>query len=478
MKPERHAATKIALLFGGVSVLWILFSDAAVSLLPQAVALQLQTVKGLLFVLVTTGTLYLLVKRYSLRVDAALNRALVSEQALSDLVATAPVGVVRLDADHVVSFINPEGVGLLGLTTTEIVGNRLCDLLKGRPGADELCAWLASDIDEGVIVSGRDGEPRALMARATRIADPGGSSRIVAFSDVTDSHVSTERFERVVALHGYLARAAEAALAVTDLHSLLATQVELATELGGFHGALGVELGGSAPAVVRVFESPDHPSRSRQSINQMVLSPKMLAADGRGLVVFNDIASDVLNPLADIAAEQGAGSAAVVSLSRDESLGGAVILFAEGVGYFDTDVIGALHALAASLELAYRGLDSERARGAHGSVDSSLHIEHLPLPAFLIDRGTLGLLAANAAAVARFGYDPRDFSGLTIMDVGPAEQAARLRLAFDTTPDGRTPMGRWQLTPKAGAVFSATLYCGSHDRDGRSLLTVIVVEDA
>lgn len=346
-------------MFGGIATVWILFSDAVVNMLPQPVALQLQTVKGLIFVLVTSGTLYLLVKRYSDRVDAVLERALASETALADLLTTAPVGVVRLDSRNVVRFINPEGVRLLGLASDEILGSDLCKRLEGRPSADDLCTWLASDHDDKVLVAGdADNGRRALMARATRVADPGGDSGIiVAFSDVTASHVSAERFERLVGLHEYLAEAVEAMMVATDVHGLLSSQVVLAVEKGGFTAAAGFSLDVSGSSLQTFVEAPETATQRRPEASPVLWTARLPGPGEHRLVVYNDIGADVLNPLADMASNHAASSAAVVALFHGTRFAGAFVLFSGTVGGFDTDSIHALNALAAVLQQSFAALE-------------------------------------------------------------------------------------------------------------------------
>ena len=55
-----------------------------------------------------------------------------------------------------------------------------------------------------------------------------------------------------------------------------------------------------------------------------------------------------------------------------------------------------------------------------------LLFERNPLPMWVYDRETLRFLAVNEAAVRHFGYSRDEFHGMTVVDIRPEEERARL----------------------------------------------------
>lgn len=55
-----------------------------------------------------------------------------------------------------------------------------------------------------------------------------------------------------------------------------------------------------------------------------------------------------------------------------------------------------------------------------------LLFESNPLPMWVYDVDSLRFLAVNAAAIHQYGYSEREFLGMTIADIRPSEDRARL----------------------------------------------------
>ena len=54
-----------------------------------------------------------------------------------------------------------------------------------------------------------------------------------------------------------------------------------------------------------------------------------------------------------------------------------------------------------------------------------LLFERSPLPMWVYDVQTLGMLAVNDAALAQYGYSKQAFVGLTVLDLHPPDEAAQ-----------------------------------------------------
>jgi PAS domain S-box-containing protein len=81
--------------------------------------------------------------------------------------------------------------------------------------------------------------------------------------------------------------------------------------------------------------------------------------------------------------------------------------------------------------------------------------EQHPLPMWMFDEDSLRFLAVNDAAVRTYGYSREEFGALTLRDVRPQEDVAKL--------DGRTSYGTpqatgfWRHRNKVGAVFDVLI---------------------
>ncbi len=128
---DRQAPLRIALLYASVGLLWVLFSDHLLRLffIDPAVLSGLQTVKGLLFVGLTTGVLYLLLERHAQRIrrsDRALrqserNHRLLMEQA-SDAIFLADARANYID-------LNAAACRMLGYNRDELLSMNAADLV-------------------------------------------------------------------------------------------------------------------------------------------------------------------------------------------------------------------------------------------------------------------------------------------------------------------------------------------------------------
>jgi len=120
--PFRTAAVYFAL-----ASLWIFLSDRLLSLflhIPAAYTYS-QTIKGLLFVLVTTLLLYLLIRQNQARVDRSQARLRESEAKYRQLVENANSIIMRRDIAGRITFLNEYGLNFFGYREDEILGRHV-----------------------------------------------------------------------------------------------------------------------------------------------------------------------------------------------------------------------------------------------------------------------------------------------------------------------------------------------------------------
>lgn len=135
-----HPAGRIALLYALVAALWIYFSDKLLMLLPDGASpvqlTHLQSIKGLVFVLVTTLLLYGLVRRAVGRLEKSQAQLQRSNGLYQQLIQTAREGVWSVDADAVTTAVNPRVAQMLGYEPGAMIGRPVFEFMD-EPAALE-----------------------------------------------------------------------------------------------------------------------------------------------------------------------------------------------------------------------------------------------------------------------------------------------------------------------------------------------------
>lgn len=125
---SKNPALRVSAIYFLVGSLWIIISDQAVNYIYQVESnvLNLNTLKGLGFVLATSLVLYVLLKRYLTKVESEIiNRKAVenelsrSEDLFYNLTNTSPVGIALLDPQGNVKFLNKRSEELFNITSAD-----------------------------------------------------------------------------------------------------------------------------------------------------------------------------------------------------------------------------------------------------------------------------------------------------------------------------------------------------------------------
>ncbi len=121
-------------------------------------------------------------------------------------------------------------------------------------------------------------------------------------------------------------------------------------------------------------------------------------------------------------------------------------------------VCGATAAVLLLVLIRWNSLISDRLRAALRSADSArakyqrFFDEH-PLPIWIFDNASQGIVAVNAAALRAFGYSESELFTMSIQDVRPADELACLKESRDSKPEavyGETQsIGVWVYQTKA-----------------------------
>jgi PAS domain S-box-containing protein len=91
-----------------------------------------------------------------------------------------------------------------------------------------------------------------------------------------------------------------------------------------------------------------------------------------------------------------------------------------------------------------------------------------PTPLFVFECETLRYLAVNDAAVTRYGYTEKEFLEMTLLDLRPAEDHARLKREVANTQSGFVAVGRWRHRRKDGTILPVEIHAHNVVFGGRN----------
>lgn len=90
-----------------------------------------------------------------------------------------------------------------------------------------------------------------------------------------------------------------------------------------------------------------------------------------------------------------------------------------------------------------------------------------PLPMWVFDRDTLEFLAVNEAAIYHYGFSREEFLEMTISDIRPAEEVAKLMQSLSRPIAGLQLSGNWKHQKKGGAIIDVEIAAHAIDFNGR-----------
>jgi PAS domain S-box-containing protein len=80
-----------------------------------------------------------------------------------------------------------------------------------------------------------------------------------------------------------------------------------------------------------------------------------------------------------------------------------------------------------------------------------------PHPTWVFDRETLGFLAANTAAVRKYGYSVDEFLAMTIKDIRPSEDIPAMLETVRNLRNGMESVGAWRHRRKDGSIIDVEI---------------------
>ena len=107
--------------------------------------------------------------------------------------------------------------------------------------------------------------------------------------------------------------------------------------------------------------------------------------------------------------------------------------------------------------------------------------EASPLPMYLADVGTYAILAANAAAVAQYGYTREEFTRQTLLDLRPESERLKFLAEARVWPPppavgARRAARIWRHLRRDGSEFDAEVYTAGTEYEGRPARLSVAVD--
>lgn len=143
-------ALKIALIYGAFAAFWIIFSDRFIELIASdAFSIsELQTIKGLLFVLVTTVLVGVLSYRSLLSQNRLIKSLQDNRHRLNLILNTVPCGILENDVNGRMVYSNRAHHDMLGWAPGTLVGQNIWDLQPDEAGRAYLRDYLGTLVRE------------------------------------------------------------------------------------------------------------------------------------------------------------------------------------------------------------------------------------------------------------------------------------------------------------------------------------------
>lgn len=193
----------IVAIYAFVGTLWVVSSDKLLSLLFQTPEIQefvqLQTIKGWIYVIVTALLLHQLIHRYAEAIHSSQRELKKNEEWLAAIIETSTNGIIVLDREGRIILMNAAAQKNLGVTRNDIIGLSYNNLkisgVDGKPFPDsELPFVQVMQTGKAVYgiehaIAGADGKQIILSVNAAPLRDAAGNIEavVVSVTDITDA---------------------------------------------------------------------------------------------------------------------------------------------------------------------------------------------------------------------------------------------------------------------------------------------------
>jgi PAS domain S-box-containing protein len=320
-----------------------------------------------------------------------------------------------------------------------LMGADVLELVAPASRAPVLAAiHSGGDLPEGLQLRRGDGSVFWAEARAKSIRIGSRSLRITALRDVTQRVAQEQEIARLSRLYAALSQINQAIVHQPDRPELFARVCRIMVEFGGFPmawiGGVDPETGWVVPIAQfgddggflnRSVVDPDHPPAGPGLTGTAIREGKEL--------ICNDFLNDPQTQLwHESAARAGHRSSAVFPIREQDRVCGAITVFSQDRGFFQTGEIALLKEVAADVSFALDKLaEAEAHRQAEAAarnerVFSDMIIESMPgILYFYNEQGRFLRWNRNFEIVS--GYSPEEMARIQPLDFFPDGEKGRLQ---------------------------------------------------
>ena len=433
-RPTPDAALRIVLAYAAFAGLWILLSDHLVSWLvsdPQRIAL-LSTIKGWLFVAVTSLLLYGLIKRLAAQIAATSTRELAAQndriraQQLLDAIAdSSPDAIFAKDRNGRYLLFNRETARLIGKRAGEAIG--FDDTVLFPPQQAAMIRANDAQVIEATQVKTYeetlatvDGE-RTFLAIKGPLRDERGEV-IGSFGisrDITERKNSELKIKRLGQLYAALSGCSQAIVRCASEAELFPEICRCAVQFGGLKMAW-IGLADPASQNVRPVASFGDTEGFLKAVQVSCDADNILGRGATGTAIrelrpvwVQDFLNDPITaPWHEPCVRAGWRSSAALPLTRDGVAIGALMLYSGERYAFDAEIRALLMQMATDVSFALNNFSREAERQASEKelCKLSLALEQSP-ESIVITNVDAHIEYVNEAFVRTTGYRREEVIG-------------------------------------------------------------------
>src|SRR5438552_1296149 len=418
----------------------------------------------------------------------AAERLRASEQRFRALVEHSSDVIMLLGSDGAILYASQSTRPVLGYASTENVGRSAFDLVHAddRARALDLFGELMQRPGDLVRTELRalhkDGSWRHLEAiGVNRLDDASIGAIVVNYRDITDRERTERDLRETLSLLNATFESTADGILVVDLAGHIVSFNRTFAELWRIPDSI-LEAKDSAPTLAFVLEQLADPAGFLSKIRELYARPDASSFD---VLTFKDgrIYERFSQPqrLAGKSVGRVWSFRDVTEAKRAEQIQLATCRISEAAHAARTlqELFGAIHGIVEGLMPAknfyialYDAADDHLTFPYHvDEYDSDrkyrLLFETNPEPMFVYDFETLRILAVNGAAVARYGHTEQEFLQLTLRDIRPPEEQARLEEELARRPEDGAVRGSVRHWTKQGKRFAGDLVARPLEFAGR-----------
>ena len=319
------------------------------------------------------------------------------------------------------------------------------------------------------------------------LRDQAGRSQeiIGVWTDITGRKRADDQIRKLSRVYAVLSNINQAIVRIHDPQQLFNEACRIAVEVGHFQmawiGTLNRETQ-RVDIIASAGTTNDYLSTVDIDLNDEKKSEGLTgsAIATRTHVILNDVENDdAMRPWRNDLRALGIRSSAAFPLEVFGKVWGVFDLYSSDVGFFDADEIKLLDELSKDLSFAIEFIQQEADRKrAEGALEDSERKYKLlfvanPHPMWFFDPKTLAFLDVNEAATRHYGYSRQEFLSMTIKDIRPPDEVARMLEVVAEAHDGLNLSGQWKHKKKDGTIIQVEVTSHEIDYSGRKAKVVL-----